>query len=164
MEMVKFARFNDARMQIFWEDKVVGDVEIAVKQTLSLAGSGGNSTHDFGDTLAQTNLTSSGEDTSDSEPALDDGTDNDITPLILSPLNSSATISTTPIFDVTFRTIPGARALDRNEVFLTFYAAVLHVAQYPADSYMQTFVVSSPSGKLDLHVQKVRMGCQVSQQ
>ena len=37
IEMVKYARFNDAMLQIFWEDKVVGNVKIAVKQVLSSA-------------------------------------------------------------------------------------------------------------------------------
>ena len=162
--MVKYARFNDAMLQIFWEDKVVGNVKIAVKQVLSSADGVGNSTRDVGDILAQTNLTGSGEGITDSKPALGDGTDTDIAPLVLSPLNSSTAISTPPFFAVKFESITGARALDRNEVFLTFYTAVLYVAQFHIDSYMQAFAVTSPSGKMSLHVQKIGNGCQVRQE
>ena len=161
--MIKFARFNDAIIELYWEEKIVGKVKVAVKRVLSLAGRGGNSTQDLGDTLAQTNLTSHEEDIPDSKLVVDDGTDNSIAPLTLSSsLNASTTISIPPNVAIRFVSIPGAGAISRNEVFLTFYTALLHVAQFPVESYLQSFHIASPSGQLHLHMQEVGIGCPVS--
>ena len=160
--MVKFARFNEATLELYWETTMVGKVRIAVKRASSLAGGGGNSTQDLGDTLAQTNLTGSGEAVPDSKSIVDTGIDSNLAPLNSFFINASTEISAPIHFAINFVPISGGGALNRNEVFLTFYTAILHVAQFPAESYMQSFTVASPSRKLFLHIQNMGADTPVS--
>ena len=162
IDMIKFARFNDATLELYWEVNMVGKVKIAVKRASSLAGEGGNSTRDIGDTPAQTNLIGSGEDVPGSKSVVRDGTDINLAPLNSIVINASTGITTPSIFAVNFVPFSGAGALDRNEVFLTFYTAVLYVAQFPAESYMRSFEVASPSKKLYLYMQTIETEIQVS--
>lgn len=162
IEMVKFARFNDVTLELYWEAKMVGGVRIAVKRASSLASGGGNSTQDLGDTLVQLNLTGRGEVVLDSKPVVGAATDSNLTPFNSISINASTGISSPTVFDVSFVAISGAGTLSRNEVFLTFYTAILHVAQFPAESYMQSFAVSSPSKKLYLYIQSMGVETQVS--
>lgn len=163
-DMVKYVRFNDVMVELIWEDKLVGLVKIAVKRALSLAGEAGNLTMDLGNHLAHTNLTSSGEDTMQPKSVVGNVTDSDLAPLNFSDLNASTTFSLPPSFAVSFVSIAGAGRLNRNEVFLTFYTALLHVAQFSPESQMQPFQSVSPSGNVQLHMQKVGIGCPVSQE
>lgn len=161
--MVKYARFHNLALQLYWEDKLVGRIVVAVKWALSLAGEAGNLTEALGDHLAQTNQTASGEDTTQFEPVVGNVVDGDLAPLTFSRINASNTLSIPPTFAISFESIAGASHLDRNEVFLTFYIALLHVAQFPAETQMQPFQSDSPSGKLHLYMQEIGIGCQVSQ-
>lgn len=161
--MVKYVRFNDVMLELYWEDKLVGVVKIIAKRALSLAGGAGNLTLDLGDQLAQTNLTGSGEGTIQSRSAVVNVIDGDLASLTFSDLNASTAFSLPPSFAVSFQSIADAGRLDRNEVFLTFYTALLHVAQFPPETQMQSFQSVSPSGKLNLLMEKVGIGCQVSQ-
>ena len=162
VQMVKYSRFNDIAMELYWEDERVGLVKIAVKRTLSLAGQASNLTLDLGDHIAHTNLTSSGEDVMQPKSVVGNMTDSDLAPLIFSDLNASTPFSLPPIFAVSFMHIAGASRLDRNEVFLTFYTALLQVAQFPPEGEMRLFSCVSPSGNVQLHLQSTGIGCQVS--
>ena len=162
-DMVKYARFHNLALQLYWEDKLVGQIVVEVKRALSLAGGAGNLTEDFGDHLAQANQTASGGDAPQFEPVVGNAVDGDLAPLTFSRINASDTLSTPPTFAISFESIAGADQLDRNEVFLTFINALLHVAQFPAETQMQPFQSDSPSGKLYLYMQANGIGCQVSQ-
>ncbi|CAF9936410.1 MAG: hypothetical protein ALECFALPRED_006843 [Alectoria fallacina] len=162
-DLVKYARFHNLGLQLYWEDKLVDKIVVAVKRASSLAGRAGNLTEDLEDYLAQTNQTASGEDATQFEPVVGNVVDGDLAPLTFSRINASNTLQIPPTFAISFESIAGASRLDRNEVFLTFYNALLNVAQFPAETQMQPFRSNSSSGKLHLYMQEIGIGCQVSQ-
>lgn len=163
-DMVRTVRFNNVLLELYWEDELVGEIRVAVKQTSNLAGGAGDLSLDLGDQLAQPNLTGSGEGTTQPSPIVGSVTDSNLALLTFPHLNASTKpLAVPPRFAVSFESIAGAGNVDRNDVFLTFYAALLHVAQFPAESQMQSFQSDSPSGKLHLHMQDIGIGCQVSQ-
>lgn len=156
-EMVKSARFHDATVDLYWEYRMVGRFKIAANRVLSLAGGAGNLTLDSGDGVAQSNLTGGAEDTVQPEINVRNATDGDLAPAAFSPLN----VSTRTSVAVSFESIAGARRLHRNDVFLTFYTALLHVAQFSPGEPMQDFRSASPDGHLHLTMQAMGTGCQV---
>lgn len=161
-DMVKFARFNDVLLDLYLEEKLVGRVQIARKPPPSLAGGAGNLTQDLGDHLAQTNLTASGEDTAQPKPGVGNVATSELAPLTPSLLNSSSPLSLSANFEVNFISIEGAGHVNRNDVFMAFYTALMHIAQFPAAMQMKSFEIDSPSGKLHLHMQDVGISCPVS--
>lgn len=163
--MVKFARFNDVSLDLYWEDNLVGKLKIAVRGALDLASGAGNLTRDLGNFLPRPNLTGSDDDTMRPKSAVGTVTDSDLAPPLTSaPFNALDTLSLPPSFAVSFESIAGAGKVDRNDLFLTFYNAFLHIAPFPVQSEMRSFHCESPSGNLHLHVQDVGIGCQVSQE
>lgn len=154
-DMIKFARFHDVLLWLYWEDKLVGKVGIAVKGSLDLAGGTANLE---GDQLVQMNLTGNGEDATSPKPVVGNMTDSGLAPLNTSRVNTSIPSS----YAVSFESIAGGGRLDRNEVFLTFYTALLHVAQVPAESQVQSFQSASPSGKTHLYMEALGTEYEVS--
>lgn len=155
--MVKFARFHDATMELWWEEKVVGRMRIAslMRGSSSTAEA---MTQDL--VLAQSNLTDGEEGTTGSKSAvLGNATLSDL-PSLAS--NASAALSTPPEFTIEFAEVAGAQAISRNNIFLTFYAAFLHVAQFPAKNKMEDFDCASPNQVISLHMQELGSGCSVS--
>ena len=160
--MIKLARFNDVMLELYWEDRLVGKVKVARKRALSLVGGAGNLTQDLEEELAQPNSTGSDEDTTQPKPVVGNVTDSGLAPPTFSHINASTTLSLPSSFAVSFESIAGAGPVDRNDVFLTFYAALLHVAQFPAQVRMQEFDSVSPNGRLHLYMQDNGIGCSVS--
>ena len=146
--MVEVVRFNDLKMELLWEGSFVGRMKIAAKRSMSLAG---GATQDL---VAQSNETGSDNVTVGSEAVGDSA---------LFASNSSATLSYPPGFSVDFYNIPGGISLNRNEIFLTFYTALLHVAEFPAGSQWNIFESVSPNKVLTLIMQDSGSGCSVSQ-
>ncbi|KAL9065781.1 MAG: hypothetical protein Q9161_008006 [Pseudevernia consocians] len=140
--MIKLARFNDVMLQLYWEDRLVGKVKVARKRALSLVGGAGNLTQDLEEELAQPNSTGSDEDTTQPKPVVGNVTDSGLVPPTFSHINASTTLSLPSSFAVSFESIAGAGPVDRNDVFLTFYAALLHVAQFPAQMRMREFDIA----------------------
>lgn len=163
-DMIKLARFNDVMIELYWEDRLVGKVQVAGKRALSPVGGASNLTQDLEEGLAQPNSTGSHEDTTQPKPAVGNVTDSGLAPPTFSHINASNALSLPSSFRVSFESIAGAGQVDRNDVFLTFYAALLHVAQFPAGTQMQTFHSVSPNGKLHLHMQGIGIGCPVSRE
>ena len=146
--MVEIARFNDLKMELLWEGSLVGRMKLAAKRSMSLTG---GATQDL---VAQSNETGSDNVTVGSEAVGDSA---------LFALNSSATLSYPPGFSVNFYNIPSGISLNRNEIFLTFYTALLHVAEFPAGSQWNIFESVSPNKILTLIMQDSGSGCSVSQ-
>ena len=146
--MVEVVRFNDLKMELLWEGRFVGRMKIAAKRSMSLAG---GATQDL---VAQSNETGSDNVTVGSEAVGDSA---------LFAFNSSTTLSYPPGFSVNFYHIPGGISLNRNEIFLTFYTALLHVAEFPAGSQWNIFESVSPNNVLTLIMQDSGSGCSVSQ-
>lgn len=155
-EMVASVRFHDVTVELYWEGKLVGKLKLAVKRAQSLAGGAANPTLDSGEDFAQSNVTGRDEGTTDTTPVDSNVTDSDLAPLTFSQSNASTTMA----FAVSFESIAGASRVDRNDVFLTFYGALLHVAQFPPEMPMQDFHTGSPRGKLHLDMQEIGIGCQ----
>lgn len=156
--MVKHARFHDATMELWWEEKVVGRMRIAsVKWGSSSTAEA--MTQDL--VLAQSNLTNGeeGTTTGSKSAVLGNATLSDL-PSLAS--NASAALSTPPELTIEFADVAGAQAISRNNIFLTFYAAFLHVAQFPAKNKMEDFDCASPNQVISLHMQELGSGCSVS--
>ena len=143
--MVEVVRFNDLKMELLWEGSFVGRMKLAAKRSMSLAG---GATQDLVDQSNETDATAGSEAVGDSA---------------LLALNNSATLSYPPGFSVVFYNIPGGISLNRNEIFLTFYTALLHVAEFPAGSQWNIFESVSPNKVLTLIMQDSGSGCSVSQ-
>ena len=152
--MVKFVRFHNVALELYFDEKLDGKMKIAARRPLSLADGGAR------DLVAGSNLTGSPEEgTAGSEPGLvGDLSDSDLAPLAL---NASAALAFPPGFSIALEDVAGARRLDRNKLFLTFYSAFLHVAEFPVRSQMRAFESESPKGDLHLHMQELELGCQV---
>ena len=148
--MNKYLRFHDVSVELFWDGKLVGKVKIQAKRALSL--NGGATTNLVGPSLSDTN----GNDTTGVGPIAGNVVESDP-----APLNGSAAFSVPPDVTFGFSDITGANAVRRNDVFLTIYAAFLHMAQFPVGSQALDFDGASPNGKLSLHVQQLEPGCQV---
>ena len=146
--MVEVVRFNDLKMELLWEGSFVGRMKIAAKRSMSLEGG------ETQDLIAQSNATGSDNVTVGSKAVGDSA---------LFSSNSSSTLSYPPGFSVDFYNIPGGISLNRNEVFLTFYTALLHVAEFPAGSQWNIFESVSPNKILTLIMQDSGSGCSVSQ-
>ena len=142
-EMVRIVRFNAVRLELNWNNQVVGRVKVALRQR---PGAG----------LAQTNST-------DTNPVLVLGnvTDDNSLSYTGSSINGTS-LSIRPGFHVTYDDLADAGRVNRNDVFLTFYNAIGHVAQFPAHDQMGSFNCASPSGRLHLTMQDVMIGCTVS--
>lgn len=155
--MVRFARFHDSIMELWWEGNVVGRMRIAsIKWGSSSASEAMTQDH----VLAQSNLTDGEEGTTESKAAaLGNATLSDLPPLTS---NASTALSNPLGFTIEFVDVVGARAIGRNNIFLTFYAAFLHVAQYPAEGKMEDFESKSPNKLISLHMQELGPSCRVS--
>lgn len=136
--MVKVVRFYDLEIELLWEGILVGRVEIAVKRTMNLAG---GATQDL---VAR---------------SIPTGSDN----VTAGAFNNSAALSYPRGFSVEFSNIPGVLSVDRNQLFLTFYIALLHVAEFPAGGRWRIFESVSPDKALTLIMQDVGSDCSVSQ-
>ena len=144
--MIKFIRFHEVRISLYWEQKLVGRIKIAAKQSLSLAG----------DLVAP--LNSTGESTG-SKVAVANVTASDSALLAFNSFDARPF----PLgFTVEFSRIVGATRVNRNDLFLTFYTALLHAAEFPIRAKMDSFSSKSPNKILTLHMQETGVGCTVS--
>lgn len=142
-EMVKIVRFNEIGLELSWAGQLVGRVKVA-RRPSSSAG------------LAQTNSTDT-----DLVPVIGNVTDGNSISFTGSSINGTG-LSIRPGFHVTYNSMAGAGQVSRNDVFLTFFGALGHAAQYPAHDNMASFESKSPNGRLQLHMQDVIFGCTVS--
>lgn len=160
--MVRFARFHDATLELWFEGNVVGRMRIAsAKRGSSSAGEMMTQDH----VLPQSSNLTDGEEgttTTESKSAalLENATLSDLPPALAS--NASAALPNSPDFTIEFVDVVGAQAISRNNIFLTFYAAFLHVGQFPAERQMVDFESKSPNKVISLHIQELGPGCSVS--
>ncbi len=147
--MIEFIRFHDMKMDLFWEGKLVGRMKIAVKKSLGLAGN----------PVAQLNSTGNDEESTGSKAVVANVTASDSA---LLAFDSFAAHPYPPGFTVDFSHIVGATRVNRNDLFLTFYTALLRTAEFPAGSKMGAFFSKSPNKILTLHMEEAGVGCTVS--
>ena len=185
VDMVSFSRFNNVVVKLFWDNSPVGQISILantgmgfLSPTLNDAGSvmddgGGLSLEDVSNKTTQAfverlntppvgNVTGIAaiENTSmvDSVKALDKTSGSPST----SPGRLPPKAPLTPELAINFDRIVGSTQLDRNDVFLTFYAAILHVAKFSVGRRMQHFDIGSPATDLDVHMYEIGTGCSVT--
>ena len=142
-EMVKIVRFNEIGLELSWAGQVVGGVKVALRPSSSAG-------------LAQMNSTDT-----DLGPVIGNVTDGNSISFTGSSINETG-LSVRPGFHVTYNSMAGAGRVSRNDLFLTFYDALGHAAQFPAHNTMASFESQSPNGRVHLHMQDVVIGCTVS--
>lgn len=183
--MVDNARFHNTQIELYWEDRLVGRIKIAAKNVLILP-SGNDNMKNHADqrgrlnqglsnrsddlitinkgavrtvqSVPKGNLTG-GNSTADDIATVWNATD-------LRSLTAAASLTnnspyTLPPFKVQFKPIAGASMIERNSVFLTFFAALLHIAQFRPDEELKTFRINSPVGKLYLQMDESDYTCLV---
>lgn len=144
-------------LQLCFEDQVVGKMAIVAKRGLSLGDGDGNST--MQDLVARSDAMGGEMETNEDGAVVDNNViGSDPAALVPPAYNASSD------FTINFSDIKGAKSVNRNDVFLTFYTAVLHVAQYPVTSRMRSFDSFSADQKLVLHMQDFLLGCSVSRE
>ena len=188
-EMLGVARFHGTKLDLYWEGEPVGQIKIASRVTLNLPGSGANNTRNLLVTGQQLNFTENdegsvyegskrtaawpmidltkSEDEENASTIIPNQTENDTANVTLAydvplPLNISNNVSSLLSFTLDLMVVPGATVLGRNTVFLTFYTALLHVAQFSTSDELVPFEVMSPiDEKIKLSVYRGDIGCWV---
>ena len=184
MDMVKFIRFHDVLIKLYWNNRLVGQINLKAKSDSNLPNTTRNDTRNYIDdggnlslanisrdiipnsmeglkTPPVANLTRSGStDTISSITSIDQS---------LSAVNSSSRAPIQPLPSpalatrvfVSFIRVPGAKKLQRNEVFLTFYTAILHLAEFPVQDDMKNFDSKLSAGELTVNMLSAGVGCLV---
>lgn len=181
VDMVKFSRFHNVVIKIFWDNDAVGQISLKVLDSLDPALNDTGSVMDDG---AELNPEDLGNRTTQTflerleTPLAGNGTgdtimkDASVVNAVEEwdmPLGNWSTspvrISSSPLSSsvaIRFAAIVGAHALRRNDVFLVFYVAMLHVAKYPLRSRLQHFTVPSPVVDLGVSMYPSGAGCSVN--
>lgn len=182
-DMIRFSRFHNAIVKLYWDNSIVGQINLMVKpgiislditrngtrsvindsEELRLANTGKKSTQAFVerlDTSPVQNIT--GSDTADNVSVINLAKTWNATLSITSTSLLPPNAILSPRLTIDFDRVAGAAQLRRNDVFLTFYTAMLHVAMFPAENDMQPFNSKSPTANLRVHMFETGIGCLVS--
>ena len=185
IDMVKYTRFNGVVVKFLWNKRLVGQISVLVKTGESLLSTGRlNDTSDFlddGDGLTLGRITTSPRELPVERrniPSMEDGTrtativnasadslGDTWNPVCSNPftlrtgLASNASLLSTLAVD--FQSVAGAITLKRSDVFLSFYAAMLHVAKFPVGDQLQHFDSKAPDVRLRVHMFNLGTGCSV---
>ena len=183
-DMVNFYRFNNVMVKLYWEGKIVGNIDLMVNPDLVLPDAILNGTwsviDDGGDLSAadisdKTNkslvgrLSISKVQNTTGSRIVDKG-------LVVNSVKTWNTLSSNsstfptpflpnallrPRMTITFDRVGGATKLTRNNVFITFYAAMLHLAKFHAENDMRLFNSKVPTTGLRVHMFESGVGCLV---
>lgn len=184
IDMVKFSRFHNAMVKLYWENSLVGQINLMVKPSLSSPSASGNDTRSliddggqlggagigdkatkaFGERLNTTVQNITGSNTVETISAVNAAKMRNAafsipsqSPILVPP---NALLS--PRLTIDFDRVAGATKLSRNDVFLTFYHAMLHVAKFPVENDMRPFYSKSPFADLRVHMYETGIGCLVT--
>ena len=184
IDMIKYIRFNDVVVNLLWNKQLVGQISMLVKMGESSPNASRNDTSSLLDDgkilnlgmiknrsrevsaerLNILSLESGTRKAATSNASADSLVDrwntvcND--PFSLRPGHSS-NASLLATLNVDFQSVAGATPLKRNAVFLSFYAAMLHVAKFPAADQLQHFTTKAPDVELRVHMFHIGAGCSV---
>lgn len=179
VDMVKYIRFHEVLIKLYWENAPVGQIKLVVRAGLNLSASTTNGTGSILDYGGQMSLAGVENKTAQAfvqryrTPPVQNitgGETADNTSAIWTSAFSISSPSPTlvfpdallpPRFRIEFARVAGATRLSRNEVFLTAYAAMLHMIRFPAENQMQPFGSNSPTSHLRLHMYESGIGCLV---
>ena len=178
IDMVKYTRFNNVVANLYWHSQPVGQISLLLKTNLHLPGplvNGTGSMVDGSKALSLdeiSNKTSQGSTNTLNALRIDNDTNINTAGKAITMIsvkaqnmpsgNPSASPTQRPLkaplssrLAIDIERAAGARRLDRNDVFLTFYAALLHVAKYPASERLRYFETKVPN--LDMRVDMYEM-------
>ncbi|KAL6719733.1 hypothetical protein ACLMJK_001654 [Lecanora helva] len=180
LDMIDSARFHNTVINLYWEDQFVGRMKFAVKATLSLPGGNSNNGENLSSggqqIIEPTDLENSTHTTvlgaAPSIPAdiagnatAENYTDDLRSLWSTSTTNHSALSSPSPVNDRPTFTVDIDysylfRPLKRNDVFLTFFLAIIHASQFDAHLPMSPFETRSPLGNsISLKLSNLNVGC-----
>ena len=176
LDMIESVRFHNTILNLYWDDKLVGRMRVAVKKVLSLpSGSDGDGRILLSDGPQMTQPASSNNSV---QPTTDANKSNNATEAglaneLISSWNSATTNFSAPHplvnaplgggdFDVDFDWMPGASTIKRNDVFLAFFLGIIHVARFNIHDQMRTFHTKSPINNVNLHIYRSGYGCTAS--
>ena len=181
-DMVKYTRFNNVIINLSWDDKLVGQISLLVNTSITSPGTiliDSEGTKDDDGKLDRHGISNETtqafvnrlrvKDTTTSAPARGNmSLANSVKMLDLA--SSIMSSSTSPIppnaplassFAIEFDWVAGAVRIRRNDVFLSFYAAMLHVAKFPVRERLQYFNTQCPTVDLRVHMYEAGNGCLV---
>ena len=186
IDMVRYVRFNAMVVNLLWKKKLVGQISLQVNTGGSLPGTSPNDTSDFsvngGSLTLETISNSTGELSVERLKILasEDGSRTAATISYASadsladtwnivcgnpstlPTGHSSNASLMSTITVDFQSVAGATRLKRNDVFLSFYAAMLYVAKFPIDDPLVRFNSKAPGVNLRVHMFDIGIGCSVT--
>ena len=172
-EMIKYTRFNGVLVELYWDRNLVGKISLSLRTAADLSGAILNSSREATDTGGQLSLASISNDTAQgsiarrSDPPIQkveaaNSADNNsmINSLKVSSTPTNASLSSSLTID--FDRVPGAEKLKRNDVFLSFFTALLRIAKYPAGDTLAYFTCNPPNVNLRVFMFESGDGCLVN--
>ena len=181
-DMVKYTRFNNVVINLSWDNTLVGQISLLVNTSVTLPGTvllNSEDTKDHDGKLNRHGISNKTTQTLVKRLQVKDATTNAPARGNMSLPNSVKTLSlassimsssTSPIppvaplasrFAIEFEWVAGAARIKRNDVFLSFYTAMLHVAKFPVRERLQYFNSQCPTVDLRVHMYDSGNGCLV---
>lgn len=183
-DMIKFTRFHNVTVKLYWKSNFVGLINLLVRTISSLPDVAENGFRIVTDDSANLNLTDIGNKTTQAfeerlnPPPAQNTTGSDTTDNIsiinsVKTHNNEFSIPSTsptllppktllaPRLTIDFIRLAGATQITRNNVFITFFTAILHLAQFPTENDMRPFNSKSPTVDLRVHMDETGVGCLV---
>lgn len=186
IDMVKYIRFNDVVVNLLWKKQLVGQISVLVNTAESQPSTSLIDTNGFIDnreSLSLATVSNTTDEASVGKPNVrtpesgtrtanpthnasaasfvDTWSTECSNPSAL-PISHCGNASLLSTLAVDFQSVAGAISLKRNDVFLSFYAALLHVARFPAGDQLQRFDSRAPDVELRVHMFHIGIGCSVS--
>ena len=172
--MINDARFHDTNIMLYWGGDNVGKIGVKVKSRLTLSGTAGNMTvSDAGnytgflsedsyfvplqDALA--NNVSDNDYVNDFLISWNDSSSNGTVPSVIS--SSNLTLLDTRM-KIDLYQLAGAQLIKRNTMFLTFFTALLHIAQHQILDIVDSFESKYPGGDVWIDMYSADAACLVS--
>lgn len=183
IDMVNFSRFHDVFIKLYWENRLVGQMSLMAKPSLKLPSTTANDTQGVINDNGEPSPANLSEDIMPSSverlklPLVQNTTSTDLVStissnnkrlstlsILLNPPNES--IPNAPplpnTLSISFVRVAGAKQSTRNNVFLTFYTAILHLAKLPAEKNMRSFNSKLPTADLRVQMSDFGFGCSVN--
>ena len=184
IDMVKYIRFNEVIVNLLWNNQLVGQISVLAITAESISSTCLNETSGSIDDREGLRFELISNKTSGTSverlniPTLQNGTrtatvSNTSADSSIDTWNTACSSPSSPSIDysnnaslsttlaVDFQSVAGAIRLKRNAVFLSFYAAMLHVAKFPVGDQMQRFDSQAPDVMLRVHMFHIGIGCSV---
>ena len=172
LEMIQTLRFHDSLINLYFRDRFVGRMKIESKIVLALPGPEDEDTEvktPFNRTVNLEVATQFRAPISTNETAvvdlLPDSPDlwnsTETTQITTSSPPTNTSVNARDFF-IDFEDVAGAQRLRRNDVFVTFYTAILHLAQLLPGSHLSMFETRSPFSGVYVRMYGTGSECLVS--